>query len=343
MRLDNIVALCVGRGWRLLLVLLLVDGAAGGREALAISVAPDPTHVYWTENSRPFGGALLRRMPLGGGPAVDLFSDDDMLVSDMEIDSSAQKIYWVAYDDGLVKIQRRNLNGGGAEDLYAHSEAPPHFIDNVSLDLGAGKMYWTETDIDTNTYLIRRANLDGSGIQDVRAAAGRAIELVLDLPRGQMFWQDFPTAGAGNPSLRRANLDGSGYQSVAQPFGLFSMDIDSLTQRLYMTYYGGDWVMRSGFNGSYTTIYDQSNGVENGPLDLEVDPQGQFLYWVNEISGSIQRAQVQPFSSTPVTLIAGLNNPTVIALGVIPEPGCSLLASIAVGVVGVSIRGRRRE
>ena len=290
MRSDNIIALCVDRGWRLLFVLLLVNGAAGGREALAINVTPDPTHVYWTENSRPFGGALLRRMPLGGGPAVDLFSDDDMLVSDMEIDSIAQKIYWVAYDDGLVKIQRRNLNGGGAEDLYTHSEAPPHFIDNVSLDLGAGKMYWTETDINTNTYLIRRANLDGSGIQDVphgggpgdRAGVGFAArpDVLGGLSNGK--YRQFVAAAQ--------NLDGSGYQTVTQPFGLFSMDIDSLTQRLYMTYYGGDWVMRSGFNGSYTTIFDQSNGVENGPLDLEVDPQGQFLYWVNETSGSIQRA-----------------------------------------------------
>jgi hypothetical protein len=124
--------------------------------------------------------------------------------------------------------------------------------------------------------------------------------------------------------------------------GIFNIDIDSLNQRLYMSYYGGDWIMRSNLTGSpLTTIYDGSNGVGSGPLDLKVDPQGRYLYWVNQIGGSVQRARVNPFNATPVTLISGLINPTVIALVVIPEPGTSGLVFASLSCAWMAI-GRRR-
>ena len=45
----------------------------------------------------------------------------------------------------------------------------------LALDLSAGKMYWAEG----RTSYIRRANLDGSQIEDLFKSAGRPREIAL--------------------------------------------------------------------------------------------------------------------------------------------------------------------
>ena len=72
----------------------------------------------------------------------------------------------------------------------------------IALDTAAKKMYWT----DWETAKIQRANLDGSGDEDlVVTRLARPIGLALDVPDGKMYWVDF-----GVEVLQRANLDGSG-------------------------------------------------------------------------------------------------------------------------------------
>ena len=50
--------------------------------------------------------------------------------------------------------------------------------EDLALDLGAGKMYWT----DGGTNKIQRANLDGSGVEDIAIPGLRdPVGLALDL------------------------------------------------------------------------------------------------------------------------------------------------------------------
>ena len=54
-------------------------------------------------------------------------------------------------------------------------------------DLLAGKMYFT----DRGASLVRRANLDGTGLETIISAAGTNIRgIALDLERGQFFYAD---------------------------------------------------------------------------------------------------------------------------------------------------------
>ena len=83
-------------------------------------------------------------------------------------EAQAGKMYWIDDGSNPNRIQRAHLDGTGVETLveFVAGEDPgPKFI---ALDLGAGKMYWT----DRNFHHIQRASLDGTGVEDVLTGLG---------------------------------------------------------------------------------------------------------------------------------------------------------------------------
>ena len=65
-------------------------------------------------------------------------------------------------------------------------------------------MYWAVN------RMIRRANLDGSEIEDVIPwGLDYAVGISLDLPHGQVYWTD-----AGDNTIGRVNLDGTGEETL---------------------------------------------------------------------------------------------------------------------------------
>jgi hypothetical protein len=79
--------------------------------------------------------------------------------------------------------------------LPAHARASPAMFTRV---------YWTEQ----STNRIRRANLDGSSVEDVATGLASLTGIDLDLSNGRMYL----TFSSG--SIRRANLDGSNMEDV---------------------------------------------------------------------------------------------------------------------------------
>jgi len=66
-------------------------------------------------------------------------------------------------------------------------------------------MYWTDEGTDS----IRRANLDGSGVEHLVGGLDEPMGIALDLVDGKMYWTD-----EGSESVGRANLDGSGVETL---------------------------------------------------------------------------------------------------------------------------------
>ena len=67
------------------------------------------------------------------------------------------------------------------------------------------KMYWT----DSGTDKIRRANLDGSNVEDlITTGLGHPEDIALDMSGGKMYWTD-----SGTDKIQRANLDGSNVEN----------------------------------------------------------------------------------------------------------------------------------
>ena len=70
----------------------------------------------------------------------------------------------------------------------------------------AAKMYWT----DYGANMIRRADLDGSGIEDVVVTSlDNPYGIALDVEAGKIYWTD-----AGTEKIQRANLDGSDVEDL---------------------------------------------------------------------------------------------------------------------------------
>ena len=98
--------------------------------------------------------------------------------------AGGQHVYWT--DEGTNKIQRCDLDGSNVEDVIRRTLGSPN---RIALDVGAGKMYWTDTRGGANK--IQRANLDGSGVEDLITAG-------LNYPQGIAV-----DPGAGKTNARR--------------------------------------------------------------------------------------------------------------------------------------------
>jgi hypothetical protein len=79
----------------------------------------------------------------------------------------------------------------------------------------AGKMHWT----DAGTAKIQRANLDGTGVEDLVTGVLGPHGIALDVAGGKMYWTDGQTH-----KIQRANLDGTEVEELvtglSSPFGI---------------------------------------------------------------------------------------------------------------------------
>lgn len=152
----------------------------------------------------------------------------------------------------------------------------------------AEKVYWT----DGLNGVIRRADLDGSNIEDLVTGAGRPVNIALDLPGGKMFWVD-----TISDQIYRANLDGTGVESVVtlgppSPFQSegYGIAVDSADGKLYYTNEAHDnKVFRSNLDG--TAIETVIAVTDGNPFALALDLSAQKVYFSHEggPSGRIQR------------------------------------------------------
>ena len=97
----------------------------------------------------------------------------------------------------------------------------------LKLDLVNNKIYWVDTILDK----IRRANLNGSGVEDVATVANLAAGLALDVANNRMYY-------CTNTHIVRANLDGSGSQNIITFAGVgpSGINIDYVSGKIYWFY-----------------------------------------------------------------------------------------------------------
>ena len=261
-------------------------------EGLALDVGAGK--MYWTER-----GALLRAN-LDGTGFESLLSRNTRV--DSAVDLSAQghptpppgKVYWVE-GDRVGDIRRANLDGSGVEDLVTDLSAPR----GLALDLGAGKMYWTQIlNVNSGTLQrgkIRRANLDGSSVEDLVTDLGNPYHLALDVGAGKIYWTDL-----NSHKIQRANLDGSGVEDLVTFTGngvnsvnnqdSLALDLDG--GRIY-------WTQRSSTSSQFYIFFANLDGsevrasVDSGmarPESLALG--GGYLYWTSPWEQKIQRKQL---------------------------------------------------
>ena len=257
-------------------------------------VTPGGNVAYWLE-----GNGNVREKRLGSAdPARTLMNIGRNSSHELVIDFAARKIYWWA-SGASRSIMRANFDGTGretlvtgltlVEDMAIHpGQGKLYFTDGgvhrVNLD-GAGretlvpslpwpndllidftnsKLYWVDHRVDK----IQRANLDGSGLEDViDSGLSQPEGIALDVSARKIYWTD---AALGH--IQRANFDGSGVETVLRGLGYpYSIKIDPQAAKLYWTETREGTVRRANLDGS--GVEDVATG-QQAPLGLNLYADG---------------------------------------------------------------------
>lgn len=214
------------------------------------NLALDTVHrvLYWTEAT---GGGLISKATIGDANASAVLMAPMSSIEGLAVDGSRDRIYWA--DNAFEHIRNSSLNGDSPATLIPGfdsldgvgvdvSTGRIFFVDNaalwsadsdgsgldmlvdftldhsagrrVAVDSTAGQVYWT----DPLGNRIRRANLDGTNVEDViGGTSGNGNPLLpygiaVDPIGGKLYWtewgsQDSPPLSTAK--IAAANLDGT--------------------------------------------------------------------------------------------------------------------------------------
>lgn len=182
----------------------------------------------------------------------------------------------------------------------------------IEADYGGGVYYWTSFVNDT----INRANLDGSGVTTLHAAAQGVNEpagLAHYVANSRLYW-----AQVADNTIRCGRTSGAGSTSVVAS-GLNSprgVAIDTVNNRLYWTETGGtDKIVRGdlanncGALTNITTVLSAPGTPLNDPYAIAVDNIASKIYWSEYGDGTIGTANLDG-SSPNTSLFTSIATPT---------------------------------
>jgi hypothetical protein len=179
----------------------------------------------------------------------------------------ARALYWV--DSGNDAVWTAAIDGKARRRLIALPEAS--FLRCIVVDGVGGKLYFS----DSGLKRIQRANLDGTGIEDVATGLDVPVGLAVDGAAGKLYFADQGAA----PGIFRANLDGSAREAIItsgimHPYGLA---LDRANARLYFVDNEVDVIFRASLDGKVVDRLPVTGLM--APIEIALDPQAGKLYW----------------------------------------------------------------
>ena len=176
---------------------------------------------------------------------------------DVELDRSSGFLY-VATQDGVIRIK---TDGSNLEGPFLSRGSS-----GLALDVPAGKVYWTEYDLDR----ILRSNLDGTNIETIfdypAFTENNPIDIEVDREHGWLFWTN-PLAH----QIVRSDLDGENVTVIRTVDGFPQrLDIDRANNLIYYTNNTGHRIERIDFDGQNHSIV--ISGLTN-PIGVKIGPE----------------------------------------------------------------------
>lgn len=210
--------------------------------------------------------------------------------------STLSTIYWT--DASLGTINRASTNGSTRTVLAAGQINPIA----IALDVVGKKLYWAEGD----GMKIRRANLDGTAIEDLVGSVGPS-NIALDLLHRKLYWTDIFVTG----KIQRSNLDGTSVEDVVPiPSDREGIALDVAAGNMYWTNRSFRTIERANLDGSGSQTL-VTTGIFD-PRGIALDLSAGKMYWTDVGFHSIQRANTD--GSAAETIVTGLGAPDNIAL-----------------------------
>ena len=150
---------------------------------------PEPTgKLYWSQHSDDY--LSVRRANLDGTGVQDVIRVKDG-GRVYKVDAHRGKVYWMDSVGAprAQKIWRANADGTAVEEVRTLGvQNTDGFNSGIDLALHGDYVYWTQS-VPVTGHSLRRAKLDGTGVQEELAFAGSALYVGFD--GGKMCWQTF--------------------------------------------------------------------------------------------------------------------------------------------------------
>jgi low density lipoprotein receptor-related protein 5/6 len=183
-------------------------------------------------------------------------------------------------------------------------------------------MYWTDQ---ISAKKIRRANLDGTGVEDlVTTGLFFPTGIALDVAGGKMYWTDF-----GTNRIHRANLDGTNVENVVTGLsGPVGIALDVAGGKVYWVENALDKIQRADLDG--TNVEDLVTGLSS-PQGIALDVANGKMYWTDNTTDKIQRANLDG-TNVEDLITTGLVAPAFIALETAVTPELSAIGPLKVWV-----------
>lgn len=232
-------------------------------DARGVAVDPANEKLYWALPSQ------IQRADLDGSGVETVVGG--LQISDPQgvaVDAQNGWIYWTdAAGNGTTgdeSIQRAHLDGSNVQTVVTFDGNNPGNPGDIALDVGAGKMYWANTNPVNSK--VQRANLDGAQLETLVASLGAPSGLALDLTGGHVYWSD-----VNADRIQRADLNGRRVRDViALGRSLPNyLDLDPQGGRLYWT--DQDEIRRANLDGS------NAESIVTGLGGQGVVPQAQGI------------------------------------------------------------------
>ena len=259
----------------------VITGEEGSRIAFALEGWTG--RMYWTELSWESDTAILRRADVDGSNVEVITEIETPLVLAVDSFRYDGTLYWSRWDSST--IQRSY-----GEPISLGMEGPG----SIAVDTTDDMLYW----LDKRTRSIRRANLDGTNVEDLVTGLEDAKDIALDLVAGKMYWTE-----QGMGAIRRADLDGSNVENLLTDIeNPGSIALDVLEKKMYWTVRGASRfpdsgiIQRSNLDGS--NVETLLAGLRD-PMGIALDHvAGKMYYWVGSSwSRGIYRSNLDGSSS----------------------------------------------
>jgi len=167
----------------------------------------------------------------------------------------------------------------------------------TSYGQGARKIYWSEDGE------IRRANLDGSNVENVITNDNWIRDIALDIQNHKIYWI------GGAHSIKRANLDGTDVETIYNPHALNAdkvgrihsptITLDTIAEKISWDNMWGPWGMTradlDGTNIEDIIILPVNGGVFNIRVDAEdiqLDVKEGKIYFQDSLNDNIARVNM---------------------------------------------------
>ena len=268
--------------------------------------------VYWSAREPRSGDNVgpggIWRANLNGSN-VEVVAEGLLNSPTLVLDLTNDKIYYS--DAGDDTISSANLNGSNAQTILHVRQHGSRIaawglaLGSVSTELdpvptveppvsdsvdAATKIYWAEGWGESpGEAKIRRANPDGSNVEDIIANQMAVTRLSVDAAGGKLYWMDGHGDGT-SVFIRRSDFDGSNVETIVESpeSGMIvyhSLTLDVANGKMYYTVKpGGSW--QADFDGSNRRIVDAI------PKHLNNNVVAGKIYWHHGVLDVIQRSNL---------------------------------------------------